>query len=299
MSLSSAVAHFALVITLHLLNLQLCLASPRKAHHAPRYIATQSGNFSEPFISTISTTASTTINTVANTTISTILIQTTTTKTSRKVETSSTETITTTSVSNNHDSWNDWESSSPTTHRYALGENAPAASGGDWRPHQGGSSGASGADNSRPEDAPPHRGGNRPHGWKGLSWGDYTNSTAGDNTTSNGDWFGDDDGVPALTEEDILFIISERALAYAGFPDPDGSTWPVNDSVVITKRQSTDSSSTDYFGGENTLEKWNRLQMDRWLELYVAEVDIPGRPGRKLANSTNFFHDFWLSTVSV
>ena len=100
--------------------------------------------------------------------------------------------------------------------------------------------------------------------------------------------------MPALTQDDVLFIISERALAYAGFPDSDGSTWPLNDSVNIKRQANND----DFFGCENTLKKWKDLKMDAWLENYVAEVDIPGQPGKKLANSTNFFHDFWLSTVS-
>ncbi|KAK6375819.1 hypothetical protein LTS17_007641 [Exophiala oligosperma] len=319
---SLADLQFALVILLPLLDVQLCLASPRKAVHAPRYIATHSGNFSGTSVGPlgISTSASTSASTTANTTSTTTSVQstttllfnsTTTTEASRQANPSSTSTIATTSILKNHDAWGDWVNSSPTSNHHPSGEDGPSArgggwrpdrgdnsgaSGGGWRPHQGDNLGASGTDNSRPGDTPPQPGGNGQHGWTGSSWGGYQNSTTGDNTTSDGNWYGENDGVPALTEEDILFIISERALAYAGFPDSDGSTWPINDSVVITKRQTTGDFDPSKFGGPNTLQKWNDLAMDEWLELYVAKVDIPGQPGKKLANSTNFFRDFWLST---
>lgn len=90
--------------------------------------------------------------------------------------------------------------------------------------------------------------------------------------------------ISSLSPEDIYFIRSEEALAQTGFPDEDDST----DFFV-------DPGSP--FSGANTKEKWDSLNMDDWLEKYVKTVDISGQPGKKLIDSTNFFSDFWLSTV--
>ncbi len=295
MNLSLSMFKLPLAILLLLSNLKLCLASPREAIHDPRYISTAFANcaYAHAEFSRTSTTATElTTSLVAN--------DTTTTRRTRSAKTFSTTTTASesgsTSVSDEHGSWGDWGSSPQTANSHVSGEDLPSPKTSGGRSHQVGTSDASGTNDSSSGDASPQQGGHAATHEKGSSWGFYRNSTTRDNTTSNDSWFGENDGVPALTEEDILFIISERALAYAGFPDSDGSTWPLNDSVVI-KRQTTNGTNADYFGGENTLKKWKDLKMDVWLENYVAEVDIPGQPGKKLANSTNFFHDFWLSTV--
>lgn len=150
MNLTLAVAQFALVIILLLLDLPLCLASPQEAIHAPQYIVTQSGNFSDAHAISIhiSTTPSTT--TIQSTT--TLLANNTaTTESSRKANTFSTRTIGATSISGNHDAWGDWDSSSPTT-------NGPAASGDIHCPKTGGqgnSSGTRDTNDSSPGKAPP------------------------------------------------------------------------------------------------------------------------------------------------
>jgi hypothetical protein len=114
-----------------------------------------------------------------------------------------------------------------------------------------------------------------------------TSSTGWQNSTDN-DWIGKDDGVPALSPEDIQFIISEQALVISGFPDNDTS----ENEILLDLDQDNGN-----FTGEITREKWIENDMDNWLTKYVETVPIAGQPGTRLINSTHFFRDFWLSTV--
>lgn len=101
---------------------------------------------------------------------------------------------------------------------------------------------------------------------------------------TNGTWIGADAGIPALTAADRKFIIDEVALTLAGFPDDDAP-----------EQGSGDGESP--FSGPNTKKKWNDMDMDNWINIYVNTIDIPGKPGQKLVDSDDFMKDFWLSTV--
>lgn len=138
-------------------------------------------------------------------------------------------------------------------------------------------SGTGNKPNTGTSPSSPNRGGT----WNGTGLTGWSNNT-------DNDWIGKDDGVPALTPEQIQFISSEQALIISGFPDNDTS----EDETLLDLDLDTGS-----FSGEITKQKWNELDMDNWLTRYVETVPIAGQPGTRLISSTHFFRDFWLSTV--
>lgn len=181
-------------------------------------------------------------------------------------------------------------------------------SGGEWNNPTGGSSSpgrgsnpsgavASGGSSVSGSGTSSYTGG--PYG--GGSWN--VTGTNGWNSTHNStdDGWNPDEGVPPLSADAITFIVDEEALALSGFPDNDtltdsGANSTVTDDADDIELDGDNVSSN--FSGEITREKWIQNDMDTWLINYVQRVPIAGRPGTRLMDSTHFFRDFWLSTVS-
>ncbi|KAK4941114.1 hypothetical protein LTR10_018914 [Elasticomyces elasticus] len=285
-----------------------------------------STSFASTPISTNTTSASITTNASASTSTLAFAIVNSTRSTSISSTSRTTSEIYSSGTSGSYTSWNDWNASPPSANHNAQTGHSSSSDvagsstnvGDDDQDQNFGDSGVtegssgpgssnhgdqgvgSGSATFSPDvndqgldsnvDKPPSSasGSGAWHGTPSDGWSNSTatyNNTGRTNTTDDNEaWIGENDGIPALTAADIAFITDNQTFINAGFYENEGLQ-----NGTRKKRE------FDFFGGANTKEKWDEMDMDEWLVKYIKRIPIAGK-STKLIDSTNFFTEFWLST---